>query len=124
MGTKHQSKLIILNTVKMHSYVQVFCAFGTKKMLCRFVFHIHNPIQSGKLHLHLQQIHVMGGRFDQTGPLACIIPFPVLCWMGSDKYPNLRLTTPMCSCEMFPIKQKLASTVLQTGSVYLTRPYP
>ena len=29
-------------------------------------------------------IYVMCGRFDQTGPLACLSPFPVWCWIRSD----------------------------------------
>ena len=36
-------------------------------------------------------INVTGGRFDRMGPLACLIPFPVLYWIRSD----------MCSDQRF-----------------------
>ena len=29
----------------------------------------------------VKPIHVTGGRFDRTGPLACLSPFPICCWI-------------------------------------------
>ena len=42
------------------------------------------------------QVYATGGRFDRMGPLACLSPFPVLCWIRSDKYPNLRFSLLQC----------------------------
>ena len=34
--------------------------------------------------LHLSSIHVTDGRFDGTGPLACLSPFSVMPWIRSN----------------------------------------
>ena len=56
------------------------------------VLHIVHP------HATISKIYVTGGRFDQTGPLACLSPFLIKGWIRSDKCSYLRFLTPsLCS---------------------------
>ena len=40
-------------------------------------------------------MYVMVRRFDRTGPLECLSPFPVWCWIRSDLWSDLRFLSPV-----------------------------
>ena len=62
-------------------------------------------------HATMSNIYVMGGRFDRMGPLGCLSPFPVQCWIRSDKCSYLRFLTPMSMFNLFPIYSQSGSQV-------------
>ena len=60
-------------------------------------------------------MHVTDGRFDPTGPLACLSPFSVMPWIRSDKCSYLMSNIPMSLMSRIKVSNKSLSHELNNS---------